>query len=115
VREPTGQTFWTTSAHGSGQQRIEWDVRQGNWAVVIMNADGTPGVKTRFSVGAKVPIILWVGIALVLAGGVVAVGGGLLVVGGAFAGGRRDPAARGRSAEPLAPMGRAPVSSGDRS
>jgi hypothetical protein len=114
VHEPTSQTFWATSAHGSGKQRVEWDVQEGNWVVVVMNADGTPGVQTRFSVGAKVPIILWAGIALVLGGAVVAILGGLLVVAG-FTGARRGPTARARSIEPLDPVDRASVSSGGRS
>ena len=46
------------------------------WAVVVMNADGAAGVYTDLSVGAKFNVILGVGLALLVAGGLLAVGGG---------------------------------------
>ena len=41
---PGDQPFWTVSAQGSGSQQIEGDLRSGNWAVVVMNADGRAAV-----------------------------------------------------------------------
>jgi hypothetical protein len=82
--EPATQSFWAASARGSGQQSVRWDVRQGDWAVVVMNADGTPGVATSVSVGAKFPLVYWIAITLVLGGAALTVGGGLLVVVGAI-------------------------------
>jgi hypothetical protein len=49
---PGDQTFWAASAHGSGQQTLTWDVKQGNWSVVVMNADGSAGVDAGVSAGA---------------------------------------------------------------
>jgi hypothetical protein len=82
--EPAAQTFWAASARGSSRQTVEWQVRQGDWAVVVMNADGTPGVATSVSVGAKFPLLYWVAISLVLGGAALTVGGGLVIVVGAI-------------------------------
>jgi hypothetical protein len=51
---PREQSFWVASAHGSGTQTVTWDVKQGNWSVVVMNADGSAGVDAGVSAGAQV-------------------------------------------------------------
>jgi hypothetical protein len=71
---PAGQDFWAASASGSGPQTLTWDVRHGSWSVVVMNADGSPGVDARVRAGAELPALdeigwsaLGVGLASVLA------------------------------------------------
>jgi len=44
---------WAASAAGPGTQTAEWDPRSGRWAIVVMNADGSPGVAADVSVGAR--------------------------------------------------------------
>ena len=34
-------------AHGAGTQAVKWEVRDGRWSVVVMNADGTRGRRRR--------------------------------------------------------------------
>jgi hypothetical protein len=52
---PAAQTFWAaTSVDG---RPLDWKVRKGEWSVVMMNADGSPGVSVDASVGAKTPVI----------------------------------------------------------
>jgi hypothetical protein len=52
---PAAQTFWAaSSADGSP---LDWKVRKGEWSVVMMNADGSPGVSVDASVGAKTPLV----------------------------------------------------------
>jgi hypothetical protein len=54
---PADQDFWAASAHGSGTQTVTWDLDDGDWSIVVMNADGTRGVDTDISAGAKVPFL----------------------------------------------------------
>jgi hypothetical protein len=80
---PTAQTFWAVEASGGGQQTVTWPVKQGAWAVVVMNADAARGIRTDVSVGARVPFVLWLGIGLLIAGGLVAIGGSAAIYFGA--------------------------------
>ena len=52
---PTAQTFWVASS--ADGRPLDWKVRKGEWSVVMMNADGSPGVSVDASVGAKTPLI----------------------------------------------------------
>jgi hypothetical protein len=71
---PTGQAFWASHASGSGRQTLTWPVQKGNWAVVIMNADGTSGVHVPVSVGAKAGFLVWLGAGLLALGVLFAAG-----------------------------------------
>ena len=70
--KPGDETFWAASASGTGVQDLTWDVRDGDWSVVVMNADGSPGVQAGVSAGAKLPILDELGWT--------AIGGGVLFV-----------------------------------
>jgi hypothetical protein len=74
---PTQQHFWAASASGVGTQTVTWKVRDGDWSVVLMNADGSRGVVANVDLGAKLSFLLWVAIGSLI--------GGLLVVGGSTA------------------------------
>jgi hypothetical protein len=76
---PGRSDIWVASAAGEGVQTVEWDARDGRWAVAIMNADGSRAVAADVSVGAKLAILPWIGGALLLLGLLgIAVGGGLI-------------------------------------
>ena len=51
VLEP-GRLGWAASASGPGTQTARWDPQSGRWSVVVMNADGSPGVNVVVQVGA---------------------------------------------------------------
>ena len=81
--EPTapGTTgFWVASASGSGEQALDWTIESGEWALVIMNADGSPGVSAdvRFGV-ATLSVLFPIGLASLVVGLVALIGGGRLV------------------------------------
>jgi hypothetical protein len=87
--DPTAQDFWEASVAGTGTQTLDWDLDNGRWTVVVMNADASQGVDLDMRLGAKVPFILGLAIGLL-------VGGVLLLVGGStmlYFGARHKPAA----------------------
>jgi hypothetical protein len=51
---PAEQRFWEASARGTGTQTLTWDLEDGQWSVVVMNADASPGVDAGISAGAMV-------------------------------------------------------------
>jgi hypothetical protein len=76
---PTDQRFWVASASGVGTQTLTWKVRDGDWSVVLMNADGSRGVAADIDLGAKLSFLLWVAIG-VLIGGVLVTGGSAALI-----------------------------------
>ena len=64
---PEIQAFWAASGLG----RIEWEVDEGRWVGVVMNADASRGIVADVRAGAKTSLIIWaafisLGIGLVL-------------------------------------------------
>jgi hypothetical protein len=95
---PAAHRFWTASAHGTGTQTVTWDVEDGAWSIVVMNADGSRGVDARVSAGANVPFLDDVG--WILLGGGLAL---LVLSGGLIYLGARAPRARRGAARGLRP------------
>src|SRR4029077_20736013 len=77
---PTEQRFWAASASGVGTQTVTWKVREGDWSVVLMNADGSRGVAADIDLGAKLSFLVWVAIGLLIGGVLVSVGSAALIV-----------------------------------
>ena len=50
---PGDQDFWASSAEGPGTQEIDWDLTSGSWAIVVMNADASPGVSALLQAGIR--------------------------------------------------------------
>lgn len=72
---PAAEGFWVEQATGAGTQTITWTPEDGDWAVLVMNADATPGIDASVAAGAEVPALPWVvGILLSLAGTLLLVG-----------------------------------------
>jgi hypothetical protein len=58
---PAGERIWAASTEGAGPQTLTWDVEDGDWSVVVMNADGSRGVEADISAGAKLPFLTELG------------------------------------------------------
>jgi hypothetical protein len=54
---PGNERFWTTSVSGTGTQNLTWDLAEGDWSIVVMNADGSPGVHADIEAGAQLPAL----------------------------------------------------------
>ena len=92
---PATQGFWVASASGPGTQTVEWEPADGSWTVVVMNADGQPGIGTvGADLGARYPALVWIAFG-VLAGGAVFLIGGVFLISGAI---RRHRTGRARTA-----------------
>ncbi len=55
---PTLQSFWMQSATGSRAQSLQWRLEPGDYALVLMNADGSRGIAATAAIGLRAPIIL---------------------------------------------------------
>lgn len=94
---PGAQHFWAASTTGPGARTLKWDPHSGSWTVVVMNADGRPGLGVRADLGARMPAVLWIAIGLLIAGAVF-LAGGVMLIAGAIRGRRAIPvpASKGR-------------------
>jgi hypothetical protein len=89
---PRTRRFWAASMSGSGTQTLIWPVEDGDWSVVVMNADGSPGVRVHVSAGAKAAFPFRLGLGLAIGGVLVLVLGIALIVLGARLGRGAPPA-----------------------
>lgn len=78
---PGTQDFWVASATGSGTQTLKWDPADGSWTVVVMNADGRPGIDVGADLGARMPAVLWIAVGVLAAGAIFLAGGAFLIAG----------------------------------
>jgi hypothetical protein len=101
---PREAGIWVASAEGEGTQAVEWDARDGRWAVAVLNADGARAVAADVSVGAKLGVLPWIGGGLLLLGLIgVAVGAGLIGIAVRGQSAPTPAAAPEGTGEPVAP------------
>jgi hypothetical protein len=82
VDAPELQDFWVASATGSGEQQLDWEARGGRWAIVVMNADGAPGVAADVEIGARSDAVTPIAVGLLVTGGLLSlIAVGLIVFG----------------------------------
>jgi hypothetical protein len=54
---PEHAGIWAASSYGNGSRSFEWKVDDGDYSVVVMNADGSLGVDADIKAGADVPFL----------------------------------------------------------
>jgi Domain of unknown function (DUF4389) len=105
---PTRQTFWAESSAGSGGQQITWTIQPGDWAVVVMNADGSPGVSASVQAGFRSDLFAPIALGILGSGIVLLIVGiPLLILGAAGIGRSLERGAGGTSAGLLETAGTA--------
>lgn len=88
---PAGQSFWTTSPSGRSAG-ITWKISDGDYRLVIMNADAAPGVAADARAALTIPHLFTIGLVALIGGAVVAIGGLVLIIIGARMRTTRRPA-----------------------
>ncbi len=62
---PGEQTFWVASKSGAGEQVLDWDIEDGDWKIVVMNADGSAGVASDLRIGAELDWLTGISLGLI--------------------------------------------------
>ena len=78
---PASLPIWTTYSQGEGRQVITWPFEEGDWTVVVMNADGSRGLDVTVDAGATFSGVGLLLSALFIAAGVSLLFGLSLVIG----------------------------------
>jgi hypothetical protein len=78
VALPGEQTFWVASSAGM-DATVDWEPEDGDWRVVVMNNDSSRGVDADMSIGAELDTVLWIGIGLLVLGGLFAIAASLAI------------------------------------
>jgi hypothetical protein len=77
---PSTALDWAAQARGAGTQTLRWTVRSGDWMVLVMNADGSPGVTVRADAGVSSPVLPALAGELLVVGALAGLTGAALVL-----------------------------------
>jgi Domain of unknown function (DUF4389) len=89
---PTDQSFWVASASGPTPQVLTWDVKDGSWVAVLMNADASPGLIAEVTVGIRSGALVPIAFGMIAAGVVLLVIAVVVIVLAVTAGRRTEDA-----------------------
>lgn len=67
---PANEDFWVRSATGPGTQTLKWAVSEGEWTIVVMNADGRADVAIEADAGLEAPPLTAIAAALLVGGAI---------------------------------------------
>jgi hypothetical protein len=104
---PTEVGLWAASASGTGTQTLDWELAQGTWSLVLMNADGSRRVAADVELGARVGFLSVVALILLALGVLIGLASAAMIVLGVRRPG--DGGAAVGPATPVPPRGAYPV------
>lgn len=67
---PADAGIWVAQSSGPGTQTVTWSPVSGDWTLVVLQPDGRPGIDVAADVGATVPGLRWLSLALLVGAGV---------------------------------------------
>ena len=105
---PADQGFWVAQAAGPGTQQLTWEPAEGDWMLVIMNADGSAGLQVEGRVGAEFPALEGIAWGLLIGGALLTAVAVLLLVFAIRTPGDRRPASPSPSGGVPSPRSPAP-------
>ena len=79
---PSETSIWAASSEGIGRQTLDWSPRDGDWSIVLMNADASAGIEVVGDLSAELPVLPWVAGGLLIAAAALGVVGIWLLVRG---------------------------------
>jgi len=77
---PADADIWSAQATGTGTVSLVWPAEEGDWTVVVMNADGSSDVTADVAVGATLPWLGWAAAVLLVGAGIGLLLAGLMLV-----------------------------------
>ena len=92
---PASAVHRVAQAQGTGRLTLTWTVTDGDWMVVVMNSDASPGVTVRADAGVSSPALPWLAGELLAAGVLLGVAAAALIIVPVRLAARRAPASPG--------------------
>jgi hypothetical protein len=80
---PAGQSFWVAQTSGSDTQELSWQPTNGQWAVVIMNTNGSAGITAAATVEIQAGFLVPLAVILFVIGILLTAGAVVLIIVGA--------------------------------
>ena len=77
---PAAALPWVAQAQGTGSLTLTWEVRDGDWTVVVMNRDASPGLIVRAEAGLSSLALPWLAGELLAAGVLLGLTAGALII-----------------------------------
>ena len=77
---PAAALPWAAQVQGTGSLTLTWEVRDGDWTVVVMNRDASPGLTVRAEAGLSSLALPWLAGELLAAGVLLGLTAGALII-----------------------------------
>ncbi|MDD3718043.1 MAG: hypothetical protein PHP28_05195 [Actinomycetota bacterium] len=81
---PGSRDFWLDKAEGTGEQEIVFDIEEGDYTILVMNADASEGIDVEAVFGVKSSgVVVLIGVAFLVVALALLAGGIVMIVFGA--------------------------------